>query len=180
MLEPLHDVTSSFPPKDDSDPLLKASLKPVFGDRQSSLGSSAPTSPTQAAFAQTNDSHPFGMAQAPSESPQIKRPELAAVLEHPTPLQAASAQLSPGPGLFRCTFVLVDGITGEPLSGERRHALRNAVTEVVASAHAAYPEAAAMLNSAMGLRRRATLSPLPCTSTLLDAEDPDTVFESFQ
>ena len=188
LLEPLNDVSSSFPPNNGPDPLLKASLKPIYGDRQSSLGTSAPslpTSPTQAALAQTSDSHPFGMeAPAPSESPRVKvnKPELPSVLEPTTPpLASASAQLSPGPGLFRCTFVLVDGIAGEPLSGERRHALREAVVKAVAAAHAAYPEAAAMLSSAMGvLKKRATLSPLPRTSKLLDVEDPDTIFQSFQ
>jgi hypothetical protein len=182
LLEPLNDVTSSFssfPSHDDSNQLLKASLKPIFGDRgSSSLGPSAPTSPTLAALAETNDSHPFGMAPPQSESPQINQPELAAVVKHHTPLVSASAQLSPGPGPFRCTFVLVDGIAGEPLSGERRHALRNAVAKALAAAHAEYPEAAAMLSSAMGLKRRAMLSPL--TRTRLDTEDQDTIFESFQ
>jgi hypothetical protein len=76
---------------------------------------------------------------------------------------------------------LLPPVSGGPLSRKHAHALREEVTRVVAAAHEAYPEAAAMLSLHLGLHRRATLSPLPSrTPTQLpaDIEDPDHLFDS--
>jgi hypothetical protein len=40
-----------------------------------------------------------------------------------SPSSPATLPLSPGPGLFRCTYVLVDGITGTRSSREQRRGM---------------------------------------------------------